>query len=321
MMKYCIMLFIPLIFLGCEKDELPIPPHDAGDLLEGSVDMAADYKWQIYYDLGTNSVVGKNLKTAWDLGFETGETENRIIVNSSKLMAAFNTGNTNFEAVTDTSGFLANRTFDAASGNSDTTAIDCWVHPGTVYIIDRGYNEIGVHQGFRKIMFLAYNEEQYSIRFAELNGNNDTNLQIVKNADYNFTFLSFATSGTLIIEPPKAGWDLVFTQYTHLFSEPEFTPYLVTGCLLNPNNTTATIDSISEFSAINFSALENYNLSENLNSIGYNWKTFTGSTYITNSNITYLIQDNTGFYYKLRFIDFYNAAGIKGNPVFEFQKL
>lgn len=315
---------IPLTLLinqSCKKGELPAPKHDVGNITTNAVNMSSDYKWQLYYDLKTNTVVGQNLKTIWDLGFACSETENHIILNSAKSMFSFNTLNTNFSAITDTAGLSANKKCDQPSGNQDSTAIGEWQGANNVYIIDRGYNETGIHQGFRKIQFLNSTSNSYTIRFAALNGSNDTTIQIPKDTNYNFTFLSFTTQGTLIVEPPKSSWDLEFTQYTHIFYEPAPTPYLVTGCLLNRHRTGATIDSTNAFNSIDFSSVQNYTLTNEINAIGYNWKTYSGSTYITHSHFNYIIKDQEGYYYKLHFIDFYSNTGIKGNPKWEYQQL
>jgi hypothetical protein len=236
-------------------------------------------------------------------------------------MFARNTGSTDFSAVTDTNGFELNKSWDVPSGNLDSTAIGDWRNKNEVYLIDRGYTETGAHLGFRKIQFLSLDASKFTIRFAELNGNGETTLEIPKDSVYNFTFFTFSGGGkTLIVEPPKKDWDLVFTQYTHIFYDP-FTPYLVTGCLLNRYNTTAVRDHSTNFHEINFEAISRNIFSNHINTIGYEWKSFNGTTYITHPELNYLIKDQDGFYYKLHFIDFYSSTGIKGNPTWEYQEL
>lgn len=320
--KHPFTLFAFVFLLNsCKKEELPVPAHDPGNVITATVNMEANYKWQIYYDLKTNSVVGQNLKTAWDLGFEATPTGYRIILNTSKAMFARNTGNTNFTDITDTLGFSASKKWDEPSGNLDSTAIGDWRATKNVYVIDRGYDETGVHQGFRKIQFITVDANKYIVRFSQLNGTEDITLQINKDSTYNFQFLSFATNNVLIIEPPKTTWDLVFTQYTHIFIDPTPTPYLVTGCLLNRFSTSAKMDSLVTFASIDLQVAQNFILSSNINVIGYNWKTYTNGVFKTHPQMNYIIKDSEGFYYKLHFIDFYNGSGIKGNPKWEFQQL
>jgi len=321
MRKYFLILVVAMIFVSCKKGEIPVPKHNSGSVHTSSVDISSNYKYQVYFDLKTNSVVGQNLKTAWDLGFEATSDGNRIVLNGSKAMYAYNTGVADFSAITDTNGFAAHKTWDAPSGNLDSTAVGNWVGTNNVYIIDRGYNETGAHQGFRKIVFESVNSTEYKVKFANLNGSGLTELTIVKDDTYNFAFLSFASSSVVMIEPPKADWDLVFTQYIHVFYEPELTTYLVTGCLLNHYNTLSAKDETTPFANINFASLENYTLTNAANTIGYDWKVFDGSTYTVDPNKNYIIRDREGFHYKLHFIDFYDQSGVKGNPKWEFQEL
>lgn len=321
-MKYTLFLVLFVLFAAsCKKGELPVPKHDSGSVITTAVNMESNYKYQIYFDLKTNTVVGQNLKSAWDLGFEAAPEGNHIILNGSKAMYAFDTEETDFNSVTDTLGFMAGRSWDEPSGNLDSTAVGEWEGTNHVYIIDRGYNENGIHQGFRKIVFESVDQDSYHVKFAALNGTGLTNLTFDKDNAYNFAFLSFTTSGTVMIEPPKADWDLVFTQYVHVFYEPELTTYLVTGCLLNHSGTRSVYDGVSLFSDISFNDIPNYSFTSAVNTIGYEWKEFDGTNYIVHSEKNYIIEDREGLHYKLHFIDFYNNSGVKGNPKWEYQQL
>jgi len=66
-----------------------------------------------------------------------------------------------------------------------------------------------------------------------------------------------------------------------------------------------------------------YNFTNMQNKIGYDWKSynFSSKSYNVNPNITYIITDIDGRYFKLHFIDFYNDNREKGNPKFEIQEL
>lgn len=310
-----------LALASCKKGELPVPKHDSGDVITSAVNMESNYRYQVYFDLKTNTVVGSNLKTAWDLAFDAEASGYHIKLNGSKSMYAYDTETTDFDAVTDTSGFGNGKSWDEPTGNLDSTAVGEWTGENHVYIIDRGYNENGVHQGFRKIVFESVNANEYQVKFAALNGSGLTELTIAKDDTYNFAFLSFESSSVVMIEPPKADWDLVFTQYTHIFYEPELTVYLVTGCLLNHSGTRSVMDETNAFADIDFSFVSGYNFTSNVNTIGYDWKEFNGSTYVVLSDKNYIIEDRDGLYYKLHFIDFYNSAGVKGNPKWEYQQL
>ena len=82
---------------GCLKEELPIEPHQQGEVLTSQVDMGSDYGSQIYFNLNDNSVVGQNLRTDWDIAFEARTSGWHVLLNSSLGGKAANTGETDLE--------------------------------------------------------------------------------------------------------------------------------------------------------------------------------------------------------------------------------
>lgn len=309
---------LSFLLLSCEKDEIPVPAHDPGNVVTGSVKMEADYRYQLYFDLETNAMVSQNHKTLWDLGFESTATGNKVILNSAKYMQAVNTGTTNFAVVNDTTGFVFS--IDMPSGSLDSTAIGNWA-PNEVYIIDRGFNELGAHQGFSKVQFTGVTATEYNVHFANLNGTNAVSMTIPKDDNYNFTFLSL--DGNLAaIAPPKEDWDLHFSQYTHFYYN-DGTTYLVTGCLSNRNKVEVTPVFDKAFTDITIDDVATHTFSKNINTIGFDWKEydFDEGSYIIYYTKNYIIKSTEGKYYKLHFIDFYDNFGIKGTPTFEFQEL
>ncbi|HEX2898557.1 MAG TPA: HmuY family protein, partial [Bacteroidia bacterium] len=173
--------------MACDRKELPIPVHSPGELETGLVHLGGDYRWQAYFDLETGNVVGQNLKTEWDLGFETQADGFHVVLNGAKAMYAWASGDSNLATFTDTTGFAAGKRWDAPSGNWDSTAIGDWRGQNEVYVVDRGYDEQGRHQGFRKLKVLQVNSTEFQIAYGELNGSIDT-LGIPKDSSYNLSF-------------------------------------------------------------------------------------------------------------------------------------
>ncbi len=305
---------------ACDRRELPVPAHVAGDVQTHAVDLGADYRWQAFFDLGTGQMVASNLKTDWDLGFETTADGYHIVLNTSKAMYAFPTAATDMADVNDTLGLGMGKRWDAPSGNLDSTAIGDWRGGQQVYVIDRGYNAMGQHQGYRKLQVLAMNAEAYELRFSELNGSGEKLFTVAKDSSYNLSFLSFEAGGKMVtIEPPKQNWDLCFSQYLEVLPE----PYLVTGVLLNRYHTSAVMDSSLSFATIDYSFATGLQRSSAMNAVGYAWKYyhFNSATYHVLPQMNYLIADAQGILYKLHFIDFYNDQGGKGSPRWENQQL
>lgn len=300
---------------SCMKEEIPVPKHEPGESQVNEVGMEQDYRNQLYFDLGTNQVVRSNLKTDWDLAFES--VGNRVVLNTGKGMAVHRSSLT-FGAITNADDL--EWTWDAHSGNLDSTAIGNWIEDNYIYVVDRGYNWEGDHQGYFKLKIVSKMEEAYEIEYGDLESTSSTNYTFSTESTQ-FTYFSLENQ-KVNIAPEDFEYDLIFTQYTHLFSDP-ITPYLVTGVLLNRNFTSVARLDEKNFEAITLEDVTALTYNYDLNTIGYNWKYYSleDGIFTTNPDKHYIVRTQDGVYYKLRFLGFYNAEGLKGYPNFEFQSL
>jgi len=318
-----VILYSLLFILGvssCEKDEIAIQPHQTGDATEAQVEMLSDYRNQIYFDLETNTAVKSNDKTEWDLSFECGTNGSHIFINTAKSMFIAKTSQT-FASKTDTIGL--NWNWETANGHIDSTAFEGWT-TSDLFIVDFGYSYDGTHQGFGKLQINEVTATEWTIKFSDLTATTSTELILQKNDQYNSTFFTFLNGGNEVsIEPPKADWDICFTQYTHIFYDMDNTPYLVSGATLNRYKVEASEDFESNFIDITFDNIVNNPTSYIKDVIGYDWKfySFDAGKYAVDPTMNFIIKSTEGFYYKFHFIDFYNETGDKGYPKFEFQKL
>jgi hypothetical protein len=335
------MLFaaIPVLFLAsCFKEDEKVTPHDPGDVRTAVIEMKKDYRYQVYFDLKTGTVVSSNLKKEWDLGFECSPGGWHIILNTSSFMLAANTGMTDFGTAIDTTGLEWK--YDKSDGDLDSTAVGEWIsftgpdsvhaYTNQVYVIDRGYDELGNLRGLRQVSFDSLENGHYGFRFANLDGSGQQSFRIAKDPALNFIYFSFDDDGKVQrFEPPKESWDVLFTQYTTLLftDEGDPYPYLVTGVYTNRYNVFAGSDTLMDFSLIDLELAEAITLTTAQDEIGYDWKDVTGDvetgnvSYVIIPGLNYIILDHEGFLYKLRFISFYNDLGEKGYPTFEFQLL
>jgi hypothetical protein len=336
--KLLIIIFSVSLLTSCFKEDEKITPHDPGNVETVTIELTNDYRYQVYFDLGTGEVVSTNLKKAWDLGFECSKEGWHIILNTSNFMYAAETGLSDFNDPVDTVGYKWK--FDVSSGNLDSTAIGKWVdflpadssriYTNEVYVIDRGYDELGNLRGLRKIVFQELGDSTYTFRFANLDGTGEISFTITKDPAVNFTCFSFDEGGKqLDLEPPMYGWDLVFTQYTTLLftDEGDPYPYIVTGVLANPSTIQVAQDTLYDFTSITLNVTGDLAYSTMQDEIGYDWKDVVGDvssgnvSYVIIEGLNYIIRDRDGFYYKLRFVSFYNNSGEKGYPTFEYQRL
>lgn len=321
-MRCLIAICILIILSSCEKKELPAPAYDRGDALTVEIEMTSNYKNQVWYSLSGNKVVSTNLKSEWDLAFECAPNGTHVFLNGAKSMRVYKTNVASLAMVTDTAGLEANGKADMPNGSPDSTGIGDWQTNNTVYIINRGYSETGQLQGFYKLKITGVSASAFSIEYGDVYGTQTWQQTITKDPAYNVVNFSFSTNQQHHFEPKKTEYDLCFTQYTHVFTNP-FQYYLVTGVLNNNYNIRITKITDLPFAEIGINDTLGRTFITNRNSIGYEWKSFDLNTnlYTVNPAMCYIINDSKGFYYKLHFVDFYNASGIKGYPRFEFRKL
>jgi hypothetical protein len=333
-----IIIVFAVLLSSCFKEDEKIAPHDPGNVETVAIEMTHDYRYQVYYEMKSGEVVATNLKTDWDLGFECSKEGWHIILNTSDFMYAAATGLADLNIPADTTGLTWK--FDVSTGNIDSTAIGKWVdflYPDSVkiysekvYMINRGYDEAGNLRGMRKIVFRELSDSTYSFRYANLDGTGENAFTIKKDPAVNYTCFSFDDGGKqLDPEPPKYDWDLLFTQYTTLLftdaGDPY--PYLVTGVLTNPAGAQVAKDTMNDFSSINVEIAGRLFYTTKQDEIGYDWKDIVGDvssgnvSYVIVPGVNYIVRDWQGFYYKLRFISFYNNSGEKGYPTFEYQRL
>lgn len=307
---------------GCMKDEIAVPRHPRGGVVEGIAHVGADYGAQVWYDLGTNSVVSTNGKMDWDLAFECGADGWQVRLNSSRLMRARQTGDQLAQA-TDTAGYGGSWKIDLPNGRPDSLAFGDWRSGQPVFVVDMGYNVMGLPIGLRKVQITSVTGSEFQFRSAALNGSGIQEFIVQKDPARAYVHFSFSTGTTVTIAPPLGTYDLVFTQYTEQFYAPDpYLAYSVTG-VLNGYSGIRVAKLTGDFNAVSLADTLAHPFSMDQDAIGYNWKDYSFDTgeYQVYANMVFIIQDHLGFFRKLHFIDFYDAQGQRGAPTFEMEQL
>jgi hypothetical protein len=326
------LLILSLSFHSCFKKDSEVPRHPRGNVKTDTIEMTENYKYQVYFDLASESMVSMNYRNESDLGFECSSDGWHIILNTGDFMKVADLGIVPFNQAYDTSHRVWK--FDKSDGNPDSIAIGQWysiVHSDTVsnnhiYIINRGLDENGNSLGFIQAVFDSLKNSTYYFRFAPLAGGTVTSASLIKDPSVHYLFFTFSNGGEIKrLEPGMNSYDLLFTQYSTLLftSEGAAYPYLVTGVLSNRGKVSVAVDSVNSFADITLEMANTMAFSTALDAIGYDWKVFnfTAEVYTVRTGLNYVLKDKEGIYYKLRFIGFNNASGKKGYPVFEYQGL
>ncbi len=316
-----------LLLTGCfPRDEVVVPLKL--DIVEIPYSM---YDTQAWYNLHNKSVVSHNSFLDWDLGFESNGSGHHIILNTSKFMHAGKTGSSDFYGIT--TNISDTMVYDDSSGDLSKTAIGTWadfsdtlnpVYPKRVYIIDIGADNNGVKLGYKKITFDSLTSATYSVHFSNLDGSDEHYADIVTDPSRRFTLFSFQNGGKVVpLQPADKDWDICFTQYsTILFDDKNVaTPYLVRGVYINMSGTSAVRDTLKKFNDITSANIPDYLFSTAQDAVGYDWKDYKNDSYKINPNVFYVIRDQNGEYFKLKFTGFYNQSGERGYPSFQCIKL
>lgn len=355
---------LTLAITGCKKDNVEFhytPPYDGGIVtLQGiaGTELGENAANSVFMDLSKN-IQNTITRRGWDLGFYTGP-EFKVIINHSTGASAIALDKTDLLTVTrevDSNAVLATLPFgkslttvDPVTGlfadyiaNTAIKEIPQNAADSKVYLISRG-TAGGLGGGTAltdditwmkvKITRLA---SGYSITYGGLNDQVFRTTNIVKDASYNFKYLSF-TNNAASAEPGKTEWDIEWTRSTYKmfatgssgteipYSEPDFvlinSAAGVTAAQLifsgSQANSSVTYEN---FGPDDLKALTPDKFSAARDAIGNKWRNTTPPAVIAVfTDRYYIIHDAQGNYYKLRFTKFNSSdGGSRGRPVVEYK--
>ncbi|TNE30476.1 MAG: hypothetical protein EP346_03565 [Bacteroidetes bacterium] len=317
-MRITILTTAVLLLSACQPDEVSIPAHTSGSEESHSVEIGPDYSHQLYYSLEDKTVIRQNVKTEWDLGFESAEEGYHIVLNSALYNAV---AHVNKEFSSPLQLDSLDWKYDSSKGDLDSTAFGDYRQLTGFFALDLGRNVDGSSRGYIRLQILSHSESEYSIRVADLALTSEDTFTIAKAANTTYTCFSIDRQSVVDIEPHRADWDLWFTPYTYVFHNPPL-PYSVTGVLINPHQVEVAISSYS-WENTTYESSTALSFSSQRDVIGYEWKeyNFDSGLYEIDNSIIYVIRSVSGKIYKLRFTDFYNNVGERGYPTFDLVEL
>ncbi|HRP02499.1 MAG TPA: HmuY family protein [Candidatus Kapabacteria bacterium] len=336
-MKFYILFVIVLAFVlsSCIKEETPVQPYPRGDLETETIEMTAKYTNQVYFSFEKGQSVSSYIYDIWDLAFKSYGEDYYIMLNGAKFMEAADMGEVAFESVTSRKD--APFRYDSTNGDYADYSIGKWwedkdnsiISKKHVYIINRGNNTNNRKVGYVKFMVLGIENNEYKIRFANLDNSNDYVIYVPRNEGINFTHISLDDGGKIVnIEPPSQSWDLLFNKYIAILLYEEegnidHLPYSVTGVTINDRYVEVGADTTLDFKSITIDDIPKFKFSKRPDCIGHEWKSFTlqGESYTVRPEINYILKDKNGFYWKFHFTFFYNEKGERGYPQFDFKRL
>lgn len=335
---------IILLASSCKKDVDPIivVPASTGSQMQlnGLVgnEPGNSAGNSVFVDFSNDKQVSVERKS-WDLGFYCGN-EFRVIINNTTSATAKVVAKNDLTLVSnaDTVGMNGlTLGYDAASmslvdnvhGDLSRTVIEAVSiddASNKVYIINRGTGGGTPAKDWYKIRLLRNANNGYTLQYAKLASLSFSNVEVAKDADYNFKYFSF-DNGLVSGEPIKTKWDIKWS-YT-MFEAPlgqEMIPYASSDFVsVNAKGgVTAAEILISGVTYENFakSDADKILFSNNMDVIGTHWRTASpnpGESGVKNDRF-YVVKDPSGNIYKIKFLSFHpDEGGTRGKPQLEYK--
>jgi hypothetical protein len=287
------------------------------------------YSYDSYIDLDSAKIVETVPQSAWDLAFECSPQGWHILVNSSASREIAVTVYTDFTK--DYSSYSTNDwSFDASSGNLDSTAVGNWLTNGQaskqIYLL--GLNEgNGTYKVLQKIIFIGVSDSIFTFISTDPQKVIPDTIKIRKDPAYRYVYYSFASPNkTLKLEPARNNWDIKMSTYrTTLYTDAgQPVPYLVRGVLSNTPGVQVLKVFDSNFWEASLSQYSGQVFSDKQDALGWDWKDLNSrdnALYRIVPDVYYIIRTKSGNYLKLKFLSYVNDKAENGYPKIIFGKL
>lgn len=289
-----------------------------------TLSMGSGYANEVYYKLSSEEI-NSYPSESWDIAFLRENSQNiGIRVNGGKGIQVF-------EAADSASDWNSIDVADEASWtplyNDETNWDNGAFMQGSATYGWGEYNPISHHVEGTIIFVLKYangtyrkfiNEDYfngYTFKYATWNGSawvgeTTTTVSNTSNPNNRYNYYSLENNTEVVAEPAIDSWDFVFKKYVSEIAPDTF--YIVTGALHNPNVTVAQNEEPTGDANPN-----GQNYSEEINTIGYDWKTFDNGIYVINTDMAYYVKYDENTVYRLVFESFDGTS--TGNLSFNFE--
>ena len=279
------------------------------------ISMGNNYANQVFYSMQNGEI--KNISNDnWDLAFTTDQYASTIRTNDGKgvELYTYHLGDTsdwqniNVSIINNLSSGMYNSEISWYDGAFENNSLG---HPdygwGVYNMIN--HNVTGdslyiiktINGNWKKIWIQELTTAgEYIFKFANLDGSNEITQSILKTnyTDKNFIYFSIDQNTIIDREPISSEWDITFTKY---ISPVQAMPYPVTGVLTNSNTEVAKATGVTD--PLTYFDYSNHNFNNDINSIGYDWKSYQGS-YVVDANRCYFIKDKNENIWRLVFNSF-----------------
>ena len=296
-----------------------------------SISLLPSYTNQSFYSLENGEVANLN-NTDWDLAFSTATMSSSIRINAGMgtELYSYPLGDT-----TDWNTFNSSNLSNwLPIYNSDTNWFVGAFDKNSTSMFDMGwgmYSMITHHVtgdslyaiktvggDWKKLWIQKLANDEYTFKYANLDGTNEINTSVSKlnYSDKNFIYYSLDQNSVLDREPNSLDWDITFTKY---ITPVQGMPYGVTGVMSNDGVQVAQVDNLPDPNS--YSDYSQHSMSTEINTIGYDWKSFDMSTfsYSVEPYRCYFVKDLQDKVWRIIFTSFEGSS--TGNIDFNTQEM
>jgi hypothetical protein len=328
-----------LALASCKKDQDPliVIPASAGSQIQLNGIIAAEPGSSagnsVFVDFSGNKQTAV-ARAGWDLGFFCG-ADFRVIINNTTTASAKQISKTDLSTVTvaDTVGMNGLALgFDAGAFNfvdnifGDLTktvippvsSIDA---ENKVIIINRGTGGSTPSRDWYKLRILR-TAAGYRLQYAKLSATGFATIDVDKDADYNFKYVSF-DAGTVNAEPVKNQWDIKwsYTLYQTSFGA-DMIPFAFSDFIsINARagvQAAEVLTSTVSYDNYTSANIAGTSFSSATDVIAGKWRSTNPATGVRTDRF-YVVKDPSGNYYKIKFLTMgAGDGGTRGKPEFKY---
>ena len=291
-----------------------------------SVILNPSYSNQSFYNLNDGEIANID-NTNWDLAFSSSGYGSAIRINAQAGVELFvypngDINDWNSVDITNINNWSSiinsdtTWTIGAFNTTSDpTNSLDLgWGVYSTIthHITGDSLHIIKLSNGdYKKLQMIKLSSGVYDFKYANIDGSNEVTTNVSKSnyTSKNFGYYSLANETELDREPDSDSWHILFTKYVSEIYPG--TNYAVTGVLTNKDIEVAKAEGV-DISNVNHNS---YIFSSQINTIGYNWKSYNMSSFSYDivDSLCFFIKDDFGSVWKLQLTGFEGSSSGKIN--------
>lgn len=339
--KLSAILCLAALFTACKKDKDPvivIPPSTGSQLqLDGGTGGASAVN-SVFVDFSADKSTSV-ARDSWTLGFYSG-SQFRVKINNTLAATAVAVNKTDINTVSaadinaDTLGKTPGSTGmlpvidNPLTGDISGTVIaeiSATEASNKVYVINPVGATHATPMDATKLMKIRVLRKSngYTLQYAKLSETTYKTLEITKDDDFNFKYVSLTTGTAVTVEPAKNNWDIQWTWSMYYIPGATPTPYtfsdLVFTNKLGGVTAAEVLTSTVSYDAYAAANIATTTFSSNYDVIGSNWRATTGTIGVKTDRF-YVVKDASGNVYKLKFLNFHASdGGERGKPRIEYK--